>query len=234
MKKTMQPVNFFKLGFQKMLPITTGVIPFGAVMGTVFAEAKLSLFQSMTTNVFVYAGASQLAAMELMTTHAASLVVIATGLIINLRFILYSAALAPYLRESPFWLKFVSAHSLTDQSYAVMSANHDRFKTNHDAVQFYLGTATCMLLVWHLSTLAGYVFGNFAPAALSLDYAVPLSFVALLIPTLKNRKYLAVAVFSSVVAVLLNPLPYKIGLFLTALLSIGVASIISKKREATP
>lgn len=214
------------MGFQAVLPIISGIIPFGAVMGSAFGEAKLSFWQAMLMNTSVYAGAAQLATVELMTQKAAVFVVIATGLIINLRFLLYSAAMSPMVHESSPLIKFLCAFSLTDQSYATMSANHDKFSTNSEGVQFYLGTATCMMLTWHASVIAGYVFGNFAPASWSLDYAVPLSFVALLIPTLKNKTYVAVAVFSAITSVLLNQLPLRMGLMVTALLSIAFAALI--------
>ena len=215
-----------------MLPITTGVIPFGAVMGTVFYNAKLSFFQSMTMNIFMYSGSAQLAAIDLMTKHAASVVVIATGLVINLRFLLYSAGMSPHLQQSGFWTKVICAHTLTDQSYAVMSANTHILKTKTDGVSFYLGTALCMWLVWQSSVVAGFIFGNFAPTSWSLDFAVPLSFVALVIPTLKNNKYVMVGLFSSVLSILFYGLPYKLGLIATALCAIAFAALLTRKKGA--
>jgi predicted branched-subunit amino acid permease len=226
----MRRESFFLSGFKGMLPITTGVIPFGAVMGTVCADAKLSFFQTVTMNVLVFAGAAQLAAVDLMTKNAASAVVIATGLIINLRFLLYSAALSPVVQRSGFLTKFFCAYSVTDQNYAVMSAHQDKLPTARDATIFYVGASTCMILTWHASVVAGFVFGNFAPSSLALDFAVPLSFVALLLPTLKNKKYLIVTAFSSVVSVLLHGVPYKLGLIITALLAIALAIFITRKK----
>ena len=222
----------FRKGFRATVPILPGIIPFGAVMGTVCFEAKLTLFQTVAMNLLAYAGAAQLAAMELMTKHAAGVVVVATGLIINIRFLLYSAAMSPHLQHSRFFTKFACAYSLTDQSYAIVSAHQADLKTPEETVRFYLGTAVCMAVAWHLSVIAGYIFGNFAPASLALDYAVPLSFVALVIPTLKNKTYVAVAAFSSVVSILLYSLPFKTGLIVTALLSIAVAILLTRKRAA--
>jgi predicted branched-subunit amino acid permease len=226
----MKKENYFFSGFKAMLPILTGAIPFGAVMGTVCFEANLSLSQSMGMDFIVYAGAAQLAAIDLMTKNAASLIVILTGLIINLRFLLYSAALSPIVQRSNFLIKFFCAHTLTDQAYAVMSANENKLKSATDATQFYLGASVCMFITWHASVLAGYIFGNFAPATLSLDFAVPLSFVALVIPTIKNKNYLYVAVFSSVISLLLYTLPFKSGLMITALSSIGLATFLTRNK----
>lgn len=226
----MKQKNFFLEGFKGMFPILTGVVPFGAVMGTVFFNAKLSLAQSLGMDFIIYAGAAQLAAVELMTKNASSVVVILTGLIINLRFLLYSAAMSPVVQNSHFMVKIFSAYTLTDQAYAAMSANEHKLKNATETTQFYLGASVCMLLTWHVSVFAGYVFGNFAPASLSLDFAVPLSFAALVIPTIKNKTYLIVAMFSSVVSLLFHSLPFKMGLIMTALLSIGLAAFLTRKK----
>ncbi len=223
-------MTFFLKGFRAMIPITTGVIPFGAVMGTVAAEAHLSLFQSTSMNILVFAGAAQLAALELMTQNTTIAVVVATGLIINLRFLLYSAAMVPVLQHSRLPVKWISAYFMTDQTYAVMSAHQSILKTSSDSVRFYLGASTAMFLAWQLSVIGGFAFGNFAPASWALDYAVPVSFVALLIPTLRNKKYIVVALFSSAVSLLLSFLPFRLGLIATALLSIGLAVFLSRRR----
>lgn len=213
-----------------MLPVTTGVVPFGAVMGTVASEAHLSFFQSTAMNFLVFAGAAQLAAVDLMTHNTTAAVVIATGLIINLRFLLYSAALSPVVQSSNFLTKLVCAYYITDQNYAVMSAHQSKLQNNREYIIFYLGSSLCMFLAWQLSVMAGFVFGNFAPSTWSLDFAVPLSFVALVMPTFKNYKYVIVAVFSSVVSLLLSPLPYKMGLIITALLAIGLGALLTRVR----
>lgn len=227
----MKKINYFNMGFRDMLPITTGVIPFGAVVGSIYSEAQMTSLQSIGMNILVFAGASQLAAVELMTKHAAALVVIVTGLIINLRFLLYSAAISPIIQKSRFLVKLMAAYLLTDQSYAIMSASENKLPTNTEAVRYYFGTSICMMLVWHLSVTGGFIFGNFAPASWSLEFAVPLSFIALVIPTLKNKNYLYVALFSSIVSVLLYSFPFRIGLILTALIAIALAAYLSRKRN---
>lgn len=223
----------FKAGVLATLPVVSGVLPFGAVMGATFAEASLPVHQAFFMNTALYSGAAQLATIDLMKLNTATLVVVGTGLIINVRFLLYSAALSPYLAGAKPWVKLFCAFTLTDQSYASMSAKSDTFTTNKDAVEFYVGTAVAMLWFWHLSTVVGYVFGNIAPKALNLDYAVPLSFVALLIPTLKTRAHRLIAVTSSVLSLALYQMPLRSGLITTALISIALAwTYIQKKKRA--
>lgn len=199
-------------------------------MGSICADAQLSYIQTISMNILVFAGASQLAAVELMQKSTSVFVVLVTGLIINLRFILYSAAYSPIVQTSSFLVKIVSSYFLTDQSYAVMSANEEKLKTNGETIIFYFGAAACMALVWQGSVIAGYVFGNFAPKSWALDYAIPLSFITLLVPSLKNRKYVLVAIFSAVCSILLKPMPFNLGLVTTAFLAIAYAVFLSHKK----
>lgn len=213
-----------------MLPITTGIVPFGIVMGTVASEAGLSFSRSAFMNVWVFAGASQLAAMDLMNKHAATAVVLATGLIINLRFLLYSAALVPTVQRSSLLIRLLCAYCITDQNYAVMCAHEPWLPNSASAIRFYLGASAAMYLIWHLSVAAGFLFGNVAPQSWSLDFAVPVSFVALLVPTLKNFKYVLVALFSALASLLLFAIPFRLGMILAALASIALASFITRRR----
>lgn len=218
------------LGCQKMIPILTGVIPFGLVMGTVTADAGLNFTQSVAMNLLAYAGAAQLAAIDLMSKHAPIFVVVITGLVINLRFLLYSAAMAPALHHESAWKKLVSGYFLTDQAYAAVSANHDNLPTEKVTVQFYLGASACMAVFWHLSVALGFMFGNFAPKSWSLEYAVPLSFVALLTPSLKTKVHFKVAAFSALMSIVLHKLPFRLGLVATAVVSMTLAALLTHRR----
>lgn len=203
-----------------MLPITIGIFPFGAVMGTVTAEAGLSLWQSTAMNLFVFAGASQLAAIDLLGKEAPLLVVLMTGVVINARFFLYSAAFAPWVVHEKLPTKMFSSFFLTDQSFAAMSSHEQKFRGSHEAIQFYLGACLCMFFAWHGSVILGFIFGNVAPASLNLEFAIPLSFISLLVPTLKNKKYVLVSLLSAILGILLHTLPLKLGLLVSALLSL--------------
>ncbi len=222
----------FKDGFKAMLPITTGIIPFALVMGTISSEAQLSLMQTIGMNIFVFAGASQLASIDLMLKNTEVLIILVTGLMINMRFMLYSAAMSPTLKDSKLLTKLSAAYLLTDQNYAVMSANQDHLKSSTETIKFFFGSSLCMILTWNTGVILGFVFGNFAPTSWALDYAVPLSFVALVIPSLKNNKYVMVAGFSSISSIVLTNLPFNLGLICTAVLAISLGAYLTKKKRA--
>ena len=214
-----------------MLPITAGVIPFGLVMGTVAANANLSLLQTTVMNFSVFAGASQLATVDLMSKGLPAFVVIATGIIINLRFFLYSAALSVPFKGLPTNIKLSGSYLITDQGYSVTVANEHLLNNKQDKLYFYFGASILMALVWQASVLTGFIFGNFAPTSWSLDYAVPLSFVALVLPTLKNRSYFYVGLLSASLSLLLRSLPFNLGLLVSALTAIALAYLLMKKEQ---
>lgn len=216
-------------GARAMLPITVGIIPFGLVMGTVCSGVGLNLLESVGLNFIVFAGASQLAALDLMTQNVPSFVVIVSGLIINLRFILYSASFSQLIKGRSWAEKIVGSYLLTDQSYAVLAANEKRFTNKKESLLFYIGASLCMITAWHLSVVFGVIFGNFAPKALSLDFAIPLSFMALIIPTLKNKNYFYVAVVSGVLSVFLKPMPFNLGLLTSGAIALTLGTVLSRR-----
>ncbi len=216
-------------GVKAMLPIIPGLIPFGVIMGSTAATNGLSFFETMGLNTVVFAGASQLASLDLMGKNSESLIIILTGLIINLRFALYSAASSPYFKKLPNLFKLMMSYLLTDQSYAVMTTHEDEFSSKNDVIYFCVGASLFMAVCWHLCVVLGFVFGNIVPSEISLDFAVPLSFMALTIPTLRSAKHIAVACISMVLSICFYKLPFNLGLIVTVAICIIVASIFINK-----
>ena len=220
----------FKYGVKCMMPVIPGIIPFGLIMGSVATAQGLTTIETMLMNSIVFAGASQLAVIDLVSANTPVVIIIFAGLIINLRFLLYSAANTTTFRDSSITLKILGAYLLTDQSYAVVSAKDTEFKSNREKVSFYFGASISMLLFWNLSVLIGCFFGNIVPPALSLDFAVPLSFMALTIPTLKTKNHLIVAIASAILSIIFYGLPLKLGLMTTAILSICMACLLIARK----
>lgn len=213
----------FVRGMIAMSPILLGVIPFGLVMGAACATQNLSLTQVLIFNLFVFAGASQFVTLELMAQKAAILVVVLSGVVINLRMLLYSAGISPLLKKTNFFKRMLAAYGITDQAYAVLMANEHKLKTPEESLGFYSGAAFAMAACWQIVVVIGYVFGNIAPASLNLDFAIPLSFVALVLPSMKSRSYYLVGICSAFCSVLLHDLPYSLGLLFSAFISLGLA-----------
>lgn len=185
------------------------------VVGLAAVEAGLTPVQAIGMSVIVFAGASQLAALELLGETASLFVVVATAVIINLRMVMYSASIAPHFRSFRRRVQATLAYVLTDQAYALSVARFAR-EEDTDRKAYYLGAAGSVWLVWQLGTVAGVLLGAGVPPELGLSFAVPLVFLALLVPAMKDRPTTAAGIVAGVVAVAAAGLPYNIGLLVAA------------------
>ena len=214
-----------------MIPIIPAVLPFGLIMGAIGSTAELSGIELSALNILVFAGASQLVAVDLLMKDVPSSVIIITGLVINLRMILYSVSLSEILKDTSITTKTIGAYLVTDQAYAVYTANSNELNTGQEKVAFYLGAAMCMSFFWQLFVLIGFIFGNFLPASLNLDFAVPLSFIALAMPTLRNKKYYYVALVSSLLSIIFYNFPYNLGLLVSGVIAMIFGSLLLRKTK---
>ncbi|WP_435062501.1 AzlC family ABC transporter permease [Halobaculum sp. EA56] len=216
-------------GVRDTLPLLLGVVPFALVAGVAGVEAGLTPLQTVGLSVVVFAGASQLAAIELLGADAALGVVVLTVVVINLRMLMYSASIAPYFRVLPARVRAGCAYLLTDQAYALALA---RYTSDRDRgadtrrPYYYLGVAVTLWVVWQAGTVAGVVFGAAVPDGWRLGFAVPLVFLALLVPAVSDAPSLAAAVVAAAVAVAGAGLPFNAGLVVGAVVGVlvGIAA----------
>jgi 4-azaleucine resistance transporter AzlC len=171
----------------------------------------LSGLHAVGLSVLVFAGASQLAAIELFGENAPVVVVVVTVLVINLRMTMYSASLAPYLQAFSTRWRAGMAYLLTDQAYALSVAEF-RADKSVDRKWYYLGTALSLWVVWQLCTVIGVVVGARVPESLPLEFAVPLTFLAILVPTITDSPSAVAAAVGGTIAVLGAGLPLNLGL----------------------
>lgn len=221
----------FAAGVLAVAPMIAGVAPFGLVSGLTAMATGLSAVQAMTMSVTVFAGASQLATLQLLAEGAIPAVTILTALTINLRFAMYSASLAPHLYHLGLRWRLPLAYFLVDQNYA-MSIN--RFQTTAGSGNalghwFFLGGGVTMWLTWQASTAVGVFMGGGLPSEWSLDFAIPLVFMAVLVPNLRHRFHVAAALTGGVVATAAGSLPYNLGLVLGALSGITAGVTLEKR-----
>ncbi len=162
-------------------------------------------------SLLAYAGASQLAAFQLLDGGAALPVIVAAALVVNLRLLMYSASIAPHFQRMASWRRWPLAYLLVDQVYAVSLIEF----TDNDATNrtwYYLGVAVPNWVAWQSGVVLGVLFGTDAPQNLHLEFAIPLLFVAILVPTVKDRPTLAAGVVGGAVAIAGLGLPLQLGL----------------------
>lgn len=222
-------------GLRAMAPIILGMAPFGVVAGIAAVEAGVGVLGAAAFSTVVFAGAAQLAALDLLGDGANPLVIIGTIAVINARFLMYAASLAPHFAGEPLARRAAMAYLLTDQAYAVTITRLDDDPPLSQRWAFYMGGAAALWAGWQVYTVLGAAAGAVVPAELPLGFAIPLVFAALLVPAVTDRPTLAAAVVSALVAVLAGGLPANIGLLLAAASGIaaGLAVSLTRTRSVT-
>lgn len=222
----------FRAGASAIAPLLPGVVPFAMVTGVATVGAGLSPAQAVGMSVVIFAGASQLAAVELLGENAPLAVVVVTAVVINLRMAMYSASIAPHFRRLRTRWRAVLAYLLTDYAYALsLTAYED------GAVEsrrwYYLGVAVPLWAVWQVGTVVGAVLGAAVPARWGLGFVVPLMFLALLVPTLEDRPSVAAALAAGGVAVLGTNLPFQLTVLVGGLVGIAVGVAVERASDGS-
>ena len=212
-------------------PVLLGVLPFGLAAGVVTVEAGYGVVETVGHSTVIFAGASQIAAVSLLGDGAPVAVVVLTVLVINLRMLMYAASLSPHLADIPLGRRAAGAYLLTDQAYAVSIVEFRHDTSPDHRWQYYLGAALTLWVPWQLSTVTGALVGTSLPEGLPLGFAVPLMFLALLVPAITDRPTLAAAVTSATIATVGAGLPSNLGMLLGALAGIAVGTTVSLARR---
>lgn len=216
-------------GVRAELPLLLGVIPFGMIYGVLAIEAGLSAGAAQAMSSIVFAGSAQFIAAELIGVQTPGLVVVLTIFVVNLRHMLYSASVAPFLKPFSQRWKFLLAYLLTDEAYAVTITHLTETPDDPQRNWYFLGAGLTLWSGWQLSTAAGISLGVIIPATWPLDFALALTFIALLVPAIKDRPSAAAALVGGVTALLAYQLPYSLGLMAAAAAGILAGSLLERR-----
>ncbi len=223
-------------GARTTLPLLPGVAPFGVIAGIAAVDSGLPAWIAVTMSGLIFAGASQLAAISLMSAGAAPLVVLATIMVINLRFAMYSASLAPHFAHLGPLQKLLAGYLLVDQSYALSIVRYGALPAEAK-LPFYLGIGAAIWPAWVGATLVGALVGAGVPDAWSLEFTMPLVFLSMLVASVRDRPMLAAAVVGGVVTTLAYDMPLKLGIITGALSGIAagvLAGALYRRRPGKP
>ncbi len=177
-------------------------IGFGFVFGLSAREAGYSVVEAMAMSTIVFAGAAQFAAVGYVASGLAWPGIILLTALLNARHLLYSAALAPWLRDVPIARRAVMAHVLTDEAFA-LAISHFRRVGRGDERGYWFGAIVATFIPWNLSTLAGVILGAQIadPARLGIDVIFPAAMVGLAVGLITGRRELVAAIVGAGVAV---------------------------------
>ncbi len=233
--KSRNPLNEFLNGARDMIPMVVGGAPFGVIFGTLVTTGPLHPWHGQLMSLAVFAGSAQFIALGLIASHAGFAVVWATTFIVNLRHVLYSATLAPYVARLPIRWRLVLGGLLTDEVFAVAYMHYRRAAPGQIGPHYFLGSGLAMYLSWQAATLAGLLFGAAFPRlqTLGLDFAMAATFIAIVVPQLVSIRYIASAATAGVVALACAALPYKLGLLAAVAAGVAVGVVLSRPWAAS-
>jgi predicted branched-subunit amino acid permease len=187
-----------------MAPWLIGIAPLGFVIGVTTARADIPAFAGWLAGPLIFSGSGQAATVQLLDTHAAALIVITGGLVVNLRLVLYSAAMARYWRARPAWWKALAASALVDPSAAVALEGYERSDDPAYGHAYYVGAAVTLASGWFASIALGAIFGVALPPGLQLEFVIPLYLVGQLVGRVSDasaKRAVTVAVLLALVGV---------------------------------
>ncbi|WP_339387116.1 AzlC family ABC transporter permease [Vibrio caribbeanicus] len=205
-----------------IFPLAIAVIPWGILCGSLAIQAGLTPIQAQMMSLFVFAGAAQLAGLALIGAPSPLLPILSSTFIISSRHLLYSAYLQENVRQLPWVKRVVIAFFLTDEMFAVACSYME--KSNNFNFLYAICSGVVFYLVWNFSTLLGIIAGEKSAGieSLGLDFAIAATFIAIVVPQIKNRSVLISVIVSAVVMI-----TSKIYQFQHALIAATLAGMIS-------
>jgi branched chain amino acid efflux pump len=219
---------YFRSGLRALLPVLPGVAAFGAISGVAMVGAGLSPWLAALMSVVVFAGTAQLAALQLVAAGAPLGVIFLAGLILNLRFMLYSLSISPHLQSLSPRARWIAGYFLSDNGYAHTIARIASQPTAPGHAEYFMGACSAIWITWECATIAGIVVGAGIPATWSLEFVVVLTFTALAIASIRDRAAATAAVAAGFTAITTIDLPFRLGLIAAAIAGV-IAGVIAER-----
>jgi len=184
---------------------------------------------AMLISIVVFAGASMVAAAQLLASNTPALLVVLTTLFINLRFMMYSASLRLHFGREPLGWRLLMAYLQADNVYGLTVMRYADKPDTPGERDFFMGAAIVVWVAWQLAVAAGILIGAGVPTAFRLEFAAPLAFIAMTIPLLRDRAMVGAAIVAGLTVVASNSLPFKLSIPLAALAGIGAGLALERK-----
>lgn len=218
----------FKEGLRVGGPTWFGVGAWGLVVGIAMIKAGLTLPQSLGMTLLVFAGSAQLASLPLIAAHAPVWVIFATALVVNLRFLIFSAILAPHFSYLPArtraWLGFLTG----DISVGLFMQRYPEFGDEKGKLSYLKALVFPNWAAWQIGSVIGILLGSQVPTSWGLGFAGTLAILCIMLPLIINRAAFAGVVVAGVCALVAVNFPYKLGLLLAVVLGMGTAMMLEE------
>ena len=220
--------KIFLKGIIDVSPLMIPVVPFGLIFGVLAIDVGFTPLQAMGMSLIVFGGASQIVLLQLFSGGASSLVIISSVGAVNSRHLLYGAVVSEHLSDLKLMWKIIISYFLIDQAFAI---SNEYFKKNKERNRYFhlVGGGAACWIIWQSTTLLGIILGSAIPEKLGLSFAVPLTFLALLVNDFRKFTNLVVIIVSGSVATLgYNFIPFKAYVIVAALAGLLTAIVLTK------
>ena len=223
--------KIFLKGIRDVSPLMIPVVPFGLIFGVLAIDVGFTPIQTMGMSLIVFGGASQIVLLQLFSGGASSLVIISSVGAVNSRHLLYGAVVSEHLSDLKLIWKIIISYFLIDQAFAISNEYLKKNKNRNRYFHLVGGGATCWV-IWQSTTFFGIILGASIPEELGLSFAVPLTFLALLVNDFRKLINIFVIIVSGAVATFgYNYIPFKAYVIFAALSGLFTAIILTKKKK---
>lgn len=218
-------------GLKVGVPTLFGIGAWGMVVGVAMVKTCLSVPQALAMTLLVFAGSAQLASLPLIAAGAPIWVVFATGLVVNLRFVIFSVLLAPHFAHLPWRQRFVLGYVSGDMSVALFLQRYPSEQPALGKLSYLKGLLYPNWGAWQVGSIAGILLGSAVPAEWGLGFAGTLAIICITVPLIANSAALCGVLVASATAVLAYAMPYKLGLLAAVILGMASAMLVDEALE---
>lgn len=208
-------------GFFGFLPLSVGLIPWALVTGLAMVSVGFTPLQAMGMNLIVFAGTAQLGTLPLIAVGAPIWLLVVTALALNLRFIIFSAAIAKGFNGFGAPTRWFAGHLLTDGAFAYCLEKMLVHEDRHWRLGYFLAPALWSWLLWQVFALTGILAAGSIPQGWSLEFMAIIALLLLILPMAKQRPMLIAAIVGGIAAVVLRGMPLRLGIVVAIFLGIA-------------
>jgi predicted branched-subunit amino acid permease len=225
----------FRRGVREVTAVMPAMWAWGVVSGVAMLGAGLSLPLALAMTLCVYSAGAQLGALPLMAAHAPLWLIVATAACVNLRFVIFSAGLRPYLMGLPLLRRLLLGYVCADLTYVLFMRRFGHDHTPREGpVEYLVGGCLANWFSWQAATLVGIFFEKAIPASLELGYAGVLALLGLACSLMLERSSVAAAALAFVAALLTQGLPLRLNIVVAIAVGVTAGMLLERYDEKAP
>ena len=223
--------QLFTKGMLDVAPHMLSVIPFGIICGAIGIELGFNPYLVYGLSIIIFGGASQIVFLQLLSGGASALIAITSVGVINSRHLLYGAVLSEYLEKLSFIKKLLISYLIVDQGFAESNKFFKKNKTEENLHYHLIGTGGTLWVCWQIATITGIILGSFVPDEIGLKFAIPLTFIAIVVQDLKKMDHVIVMFAAGVSSLIFFNAPFKSYIIIAPIIALIVAALLLRFKK---